>query len=588
MTLRSLLLAIGIPLVVLPLSASFLVFSSKMAEADLTENKEVLNARLELVMQQINSAWGVSARVGFAQSAFYQTTVIQSLATTNSVAGGDVVVLNDHSEIVLGPDRWKGRTIGALNPWHSLLEKDGVDVVAGPFPNSADRYLTVHRRFLPWGWTVVAFLDQAEIWKTVSRSLTLSVIAGLGFLALAIGALWYLTRRVSQPLVELQKMAIRMGQGDFDQRVKVSGPSEVASLGMEWNSMADRVQDLTRDLERRVFDRTRDLADALDRTKTMQDQLILAEKMASLGQLVAGIAHELNTPLAAMGSARSTLDDLFGEHWEDRIDALVAMGDERRKKVWSWVRKADRAPERDTAVSRRVRKDLSTRLRGAGVLEPEAVADQLAEVGLVDWSDADLAYLHGPEGRVVIDAVTSLVLVRVTVNLMGTALAKADRVISALRIYSRHDPSRDVSLVSVAHSVDSILPLFQNRLRSGMEVVRAIPAGLSVLADPDRLGQLWTNLIGNALGAMGNQGRLELWGEVQGTQVVVRVIDSGTGIALEHQPKIFTPFFTTKPPGEGSGLGLSICQTIVQEAGGTLTFVSKPGQTIFEARFPCP
>ncbi len=590
MTLRSLLLAVGVPLVVLPLSASFLIFSNKMAEADEAARKRVLDARLDLVMQQVNSAWGVSARVGFAQSEFYKTTVIRSLAPPiASQEGGDLVILDEHGLVVVGPDLWKGRTVGALNPWHPVLERDGDDVLAGPFLESSTRYLTSHRRFLPWDWTVVTYLDQAIVWKTVSRSLTLSILAGLGFLVLAVAAMWYLTRRATRPLVELQKMAIRMGQGDFDQRVKVSGPEEVATLGMEWNSMADRVQDLTRDLERRVFDRTRDLAEALDRTKTMQNQLILAEKMASLGQLVAGIAHELNTPLAAIGSAKSTLEDLFGSHWEDRIEALVGLPEDRRLKLWSWVRQASvNTPDLDSVRSRRVRKDLSAKLYEAGVLNPEGTADRLAEVGLIEWSADDLAYLSGSEGQTVVDALADLVLVRIMIKLVGSALYKAERVIGSLRIYSRHDPSRETSLVPVAQSVDLILPLFQNRLKSGIEVIRAIPPDLVVTADPDRLGQLWTNLIGNALGAMGSPGQLELRGEVQGNQVVVQVVDSGPGIAAEHQPKIFTPFFTTKKPGEGSGLGLSICQTIVQEAGGTLTFQSRPGRTVFEARFPCP
>jgi signal transduction histidine kinase len=142
--------------------------------------------------------------------------------------------------------------------------------------------------------------------------------------------------------------------------------------------------------------------------------------------------------------------------------------------------------------------------------------------------------------------------------------------------------------VPVAESLDTVLTLFQNRLKAGIEVVRDVPADLMIRADADRVGQLWTNLISNALAAMGDGGRLELSAEAVDGGVVVRVADSGSGIPAEVQSRVFTPFFTTKRAGEGSGLGLSICQTIVQEASGTLTFHSAPGHTVFEARFPCP
>jgi len=321
----------------------------------------------------------------------------------------------------------------------------------------------------------------------------------------------------------------------------------------------------------------------------MQGHLILSEKMASLGQLVAGIAHELNTPLGAIASAQRTVEEIVGARWTSLVEALASLPAPRRADVARWLdRPGTPAILSDTVTRRQVRKDLTLRLADAGVVGPAEAADRLVEVGLVDWSDEELAHLAGPSGADLIGVLADLALVRTSTRLIGMAASKADRVIGALRIYSRHDPSREATLVSVADSLDTVLTLFQNRLKAGVEVVRDLPPGLTIRADADRVGQLWTNLISNALAAMDSQGRLEITAQATEGLVVVRIIDSGTGIPPSLQGRIFTPFFTTKKAGEGSGLGLSICQTIVQEAGGTLSFQSVPGHTVFEARFPCP
>lgn len=571
--------------------ASLVIFSTKMAEVDQTGRIRLLEARLDLVVQQVTASWSVSNRVGFQESDFYQEAVVRALEADQNPREDDtsLLVVDRQGAVLLGPRPWKGHRIASSDPWHTVLEHDGQDVLPGPAFLEPHRYLTVHKIFAPWGWGVATLSDQQAVWMTVGLSLALSTLGALAFLALSVAGFWVFARQATRPLVELKELAGRMGQGRFDLRARVAGPEETSTLAGEWNKMAQRVEELTAGLEKKVSERTQDLTQALERTKTMQDQLILSEKMASLGQLVAGIAHELNTPLAAIGSARSTLDDLFGPAWPVRIEALTALSPAKRVLLWRWVAKAATSSlTDDSARTRRVRKALASRLEAAGVLDPEGTADRLVEVGLVDWSPEDLASLAGEEGRILVEALTDLVLIQITVKLVGMAMSKAERVIGSLKIYSRHDSAREASLVPVLDSIDSVLPLFQNQIRHGIELVKNLPLEVSVLADPDRLGQLWANLIGNALGAMGRQGRLELCAGVENQRVVVKVIDSGPGIASENQPKIFTPFFTTKKPGEGSGLGLSICQTIVQEAGGLLTFSSVPGRTVFQASFPCP
>lgn len=592
MTLRSRLMVIGMPLVVLPLAASLVLFSAKMAEMDQVSRYRILQGQLSLVQQHVEAAWGVLSKVGFEDNEFYQKTVsrtIESHLAALSGPGEAALVIDRTGTVLLGPPEWKGRPIGQGDSLAVLFERsEGQTLVSVPFGANTS-YLVCFRRFTPWNWVMVTVADQSLVWDKVVQGLYLSAGTSLFFLLLAAAGFWFFARQASRPLVELQTLARQMGGGRVDLRAEGGDLDETISLALEWNAMVDRVQELTSDLELRVANRTRDLAGALEQTRTMQSQLILSEKMASLGQLVAGIAHELNTPLGAIASAQRTLDEVLVARWTPLLETLASLSVVQRGHVGVWLERSGTSPTlADTVTRRRVRKELTRRLLAAGVVDPAETADRFVEVGLVDWTEAELGLLAGSEGQRLVNLLADLALVRISSRLISVATGKADRVIGALRIYSRHDPSREATVVSLAESLDTVLPLFQNRLKSGIEVVRDLPADLTVLADGDRLGQLWTNLISNALAAMESQGRLELTAQARDGWVVVWVSDTGSGIPAELQGRIFTPFFTTKKAGEGSGLGLSICQTIVQEAGGTITFHSVPGHTVFEVRFPCP
>lgn len=593
MKLQTRLILLGLPLVVLPLAASLGIFALNMASSEKAARFRALKAELSLVQQHVEAAWGVLSRVGFEDSLFYQRAVVQNLgANLTALTGpGETALIVDHTGMaLLGPPECQGRTLTTSDPLGAVLKaQEGELVVPGGVAPGGQPSLVVFRRFAPWNWTLATLAPESLVWAQVFGGLGWSILGSLGFLGLAVVGFWFLARGISRPVVELQALAGRMTLGQFDLRARVSGPDEVLALAREWNAMAEKVEALTSGLEQRVSERTRDLAQALDHTKTMQGQLILSEKMASLGQLVAGIAHELNTPLGAIGSAQRALDEVLGTRWPAQMEVLATLDPGHRVRLWAWLEGiAEASVVTDTVARRKLRKSLAAQLRTAGVWSPDEVADRLVEVGLVDWNPEDLALLSGEAGRPLVSALGDLAQVRLASAVVEMAVAKASRVIGALRIYSRHDTGRGTSAVSLARSFDTVLTLVHNRLKAGIVVDLQVPPDLVVVIDADRLDQLWTNLINNALSAMGNRGRLGIEAFQEGPEIVVRVIDSGAGIPLEVQPRIFTPFFTTKKAGEGRGLGLSICQTIVQEAKGTLSFTSVPGRTVFEARFPCP
>jgi signal transduction histidine kinase len=140
--------------------------------------------------------------------------------------------------------------------------------------------------------------------------------------------------------------------------------------------------------------------------------------------------------------------------------------------------------------------------------------------------------------------------------------------------------------VDVAASLDTVLGLYGSQIREGIEVQRDLAPTPPVAGHVDELVQVWTNLIHNAMYAMQGRGRLQLASQVQDGCVVVRITDSGPGVPPALHDKIFEPFFSTKPRGEGTGLGLHICRQIITKHGGTLGLDSEPGRTTFHVRLP--
>jgi signal transduction histidine kinase len=139
---------------------------------------------------------------------------------------------------------------------------------------------------------------------------------------------------------------------------------------------------------------------------------------------------------------------------------------------------------------------------------------------------------------------------------------------------------------NLSEGIDTVLTLYQNQLKKGIEVKRNYTELPPVLCYPDELNQVWTNLIHNALQAMDYRGTLTIEVMQQEQYASISITDTGAGIPEEIKPKIFEPFFTTKPPGEGSGLGLDIVKKIIEKHQGKIEVESIPGQTKFTVSLP--
>ena len=363
----------------------------------------------------------------------------------------------------------------------------------------------------------------------------------IGYLAILVMVLFYMffflylfknTKKISAQLVSpvtgIVKASARLAQGDYDMRLQESGLEELDHLSASFETMARELQVLYADLEAKVEDRTRML-------KETQDQLIQSEKMASIGQLAAGVAHEINNPMAfVIGNI-----DVLGQYWES-LSVLL-------KKYAALEEALTGSPVPEVAAA----------------LEEIEALRQKAEIGAV---------------------------VKDIPQLLKQSAQGADRVkkiVHDLMIFTRVD-ERERSPVSINALLDSTIGIIGNEIRFKADLVRQYGDDLPlVMCYSRQISQVFMNILMNAVQAMETRGVITVGTRRDKDRVIIDISDTGPGIPSEIQTRIFDPFFTTKPVGKGTGLGLSVTYNIIKMHNGEIAVSSKPGEgTTFSVRLP--
>ena len=330
-----------------------------------------------------------------------------------------------------------------------------------------------------------------------------------------------------------------------------------------------------------------ELKGALNDLSQAQDQLVQSGKLAALGQLVAGIAHEVNTPLGAIRAAAGNATNAL----HAALQALPELGqrlDPSQQAVFFvFLQEAlSGAALPSTSERRALRRDVAVKLETAGIADARRLADLLIDIGVRDRLDAVMPILQHPARDWLLTLAYDLTRLQGNSETILDAVERASKVVFALKNYARVEHSEDKQPVDVRASIETVLELYGSQIKQGIEVQRDFADMPLISGHADELVQVWTNLIHNAMHAMDGRGRLHLASAQRDGHVVVSVTDSGPGVPPELQAKIFEPFFSTKARGEGTGLGLHICQQIVAKHGGAIRLDSVPGETTFSVRLP--
>jgi signal transduction histidine kinase len=373
-------------------------------------------------------------------------------------------------------------------------------------------------------------LEQAETLR-----LQIIVISMVLSVAIAIILALFTSRAIARPLESVTQVAKAITQeSNFNLRTPVTTEDEVGSLATSLNQLVQWVGEYTQELElarqtleQRVEERTQELTQALQELKLTQAQLVQNEKMSSLGQMVAGIAHEINNPInfiyGNLEYARISTHDL--------LKLIHLYRDQYR--------------------------------------HPSPVIQKQIEAIDLDFLQEDMPKV---------------------LSSLKTGAERIRKIVLSLRNFSRLDEAQ-IKSVDIHEGIENTLLLLNNRLKWGITVIKKYGYLPLVECYPAQLNQVFMNILTNAIDALEDviSSQLEendnfLPEIVICTEMVdfnsirVAIWDNGPGIPPEIRNKLFDPFFTTKPVGKGSGLGLAICYQIVEQHRGKIEVISEPGQ----------
>ncbi|WP_291722791.1 PAS domain S-box protein [Bernardetia sp.] len=317
---------------------------------------------------------------------------------------------------------------------------------------------------------------------------------------------------------------------------------------------------------------------AFNELQTTQTQLIQAEKMASLGQLIANIAHEINTPLGAIRSSAMSIEEILGKTLPQLPSFIKQLDDDLLHSFNEFVNESIQKTDLlSTREKRTFKYDLIEQLEGMKIDNAERYADLIVDMNMHKESHLFVPFMKSDNTEEILKTAFNLSSIVRSNKTIRTATDRAAKIVFALKNYARQDQTGEKAKVNINESIETTLTLYHNQIKHGIDVTRDLDEIPEFMGYPDELVQVWTNIIHNALQAMNHKGRLFIQSSVQGNNVLVAIQDTGGGIPKEVQGKIFDAFFTTKAAGQGSGLGLDITKKIIEKHNGRIWFASLEG-----------
>ena len=361
------------------------------------------------------------------------------------------------------------------------------------------------------------------------------------------------------------------------------------AIAIKEREFAEEQKKIAEEKNNLLIQANEELKISMETIQNQQEQLIRQEKMAALGQLVANTAHELNTPIGAIQNSIQNIQNSLPETFHQLPILLQKLNFEEEKLFFDFAVKA--ILEKKNLSSQEEwqnRMKIENQLFEKQIPFADEIAEKLVSIGLVENLEPLFNFLQNKieYAHEIIHNLYMLGRIGTNLNVIQIASDKTKKKVQGLKVYTHSQKDESLTDFLLIENIETVITVYSNHFKHDIELVRNYLHEPKLQGFPDQLMQVWTNLIFNAIQAMGGKGRIIISVEQNEKYAFVKIEDNGPGIPIEIQDKIFQPLFTTKAKGEGSGLGLSIVQKIIEKHKGNISFQSQPGKTIFTVQLP--
>ncbi len=354
----------------------------------------------------------------------------------------------------------------------------------------------------------------------------------------------------------------------------------------------------------RIIEREKENAkNAYFQLEASQKQLLQSDKMITLGTMVAGVAHEINTPLGAIKASSEIIIQKV-EELTNENSVVLELNKEDWREVIVLLRLSESFPKSvSTKELRAQAKNLKKYLEDKNIADLEILTELLLDLGLGSNFEKIDNILSNEKYITLLTTAYLIYSIKNKSLVIESSALRVSKIVKSLKSYIHFENTEEMVPANLADGMETVLTILHSKLKIGIEVFKEYSITKEIYCFPDELSQIWTNLIHNSIQAMNGVGKLniEIFPDAQirntpdidkrdpefkGSYIGISIEDSGPGIPPEIRTKIFEAFFTTKPVGEGSGLGLHIIGRILEKHKGVLELESEPGRTKFTILIP--
>ncbi len=342
-----------------------------------------------------------------------------------------------------------------------------------------------------------------------------------------------------------------------------------------------------RNFQNELKEKNLKLEATLNQVVNLQDDIIKKEKMATLGLLIAGIAHEINTPLGAIKASSDNLIYLIKNELLNKITELDINDLIDSLELYFLINKTNKIiinSREERAIAKKIEEELKTNYKN--ISNTFFYSRKIQELGFDNLDPRLNKFLTHKNSLQVFSFAVNLLMILKSTDTISTAINKATKVVSSLNNFSHGNINDEISAFNLKANVDNVLTLLWNKIKQGSEVINHISEDIYIKSNQEELSQVWTNIINNALQASNNNCTIEISHLLEIDNHIITIKNNGPEIPKDIIGRIFDEFFTTKKRGEGTGLGLNIVRKIINKNKGIIECFSNSLETKFVISLP--